>query len=164
MGIVWHQPPQSLIGSPDLGWPLVGLSTMLLASLDGTRIWNAYPVADLVTRTFVILTTCGLIAFCIAVALRIPRFIRFPGMVGLVIGWLLLLALMSLLTAAGPLVEPLSYFRAFTECWVVGCLLLANGPPHRTASRSMTWVTTFAAVGTNWIIWKWSFWLISRFG
>jgi len=164
MGIIWHQPPQPLIGSPDLGWPLVGLSTMLLASLDGTRIWNADPLADLITRTFVVLTTCGLIAFCIVVAIRIPRFIRFPGMVGLVIGWLLLLALMSLLTAGGPLVEPLSYFRAFTECWVIGCLLLAHGPPHRIVSRSMTWLATFAAVGTNWIIWKWSFWLISRFG
>ena len=33
-------------------------------------------------------------------------------------------ALMSVLGVNGPWIEPIGFFRAFTECWVVGCLLL----------------------------------------
>lgn len=157
---IWHQWPQPLSGNPDLGWPLVGVSNALLASLAGTRIWNADPPASLATRVFVVLTTCGLIAFCVAVARRIPRLIRRPEWAGLATGWLLVLALMSLLTAGGPWIEPLSGFRAFTECWVVGCLLLAHGPPYCMSSRLWTWAIVFAAVDTNWGIWKWSFTLL----
>ena len=154
---IWHQAPQSLSGSPDLGWPLVGGFSMLTANLNGTRIWTIDPTRDLVIRTYVILTTCGLLGFCLAVAMRIPRLTRVPELRGLVVGWLLVVVLMSMLTAEGPWIAPLGYFRAFTECWVIGCLLLAHGPPNRTAAKSIIWVTTIVAVEVNMVIWVWAF-------
>jgi len=51
-------------------------------------------------------------------------------------GWLPIVALMSLLTADGPWIDQTAFFRAFTECYVVGCLVLAVRP----VPRWLTWL------------------------
>jgi len=160
VGLIWHQSPQSLGQTPDLGWPFAGVITMLVGTLTGTHALHAAPGAGLTTRGFALLTICGLIAFCVAVALRMPRLLR-TGVAGLAIGWGLIAALMSLLTADGPLIEPLSYFRAFSECWVVGCLLLAQ-PPVAPVRRPMALAAILFAADVNLVIWKWSLWLINQ--
>jgi hypothetical protein len=162
MAVIWHQPPQALGGNQDLGWPLVGVFTMLRACLDGSRVYNTDPGANLTTRGFVLLTTCLLIAFCIMVAVRLPRLLRLPGLAGFAIGWVLLAGLMSLLTATGPLVEPMSYFRAFSECWVIGCLLLAQGPAQGPVRRPLALAGVLLGLELNIVIWKWSLWLLSQ--
>jgi hypothetical protein len=160
VGFIWHQSPQSLGQTPDLGWPFAGVVTMLIGTLNGTHALHAAPGAGLTTRGFALLTTGGLIAFCVAVALRIPRLLR-SGVAGLAIGWGLIAALMSLLTADGPWIEPLSYFRAFSECWVVGCLLLAQ-PPVAPVRRPLALAALLFAADVNLVIWKWSLWLINQ--
>ncbi len=44
------------------------------------------------------------------------------------VSWLLIIGLMTLLTSSW--IDPTAYFRAFSECYVVGCLILgAAGLP-----------------------------------
>lgn len=78
-------------------------------------------------RAIVLATSLAILAFCGFVLLML-RF-AFQGAEGLrplAAGWLLTFALMSLLTAEGPWVDPIAYTRAFTECYVVGCLVVAG--------------------------------------
>jgi hypothetical protein len=67
------------------------------------------------------------------VAVALGLLWRRDAAAGLAAGWLLVLGLMSVLTAGGPWVEPAAYFRAFTECWLVGwCLVgVAGAWPRR---------------------------------
>jgi hypothetical protein len=162
MAVIWHQPPQALGGNQDLGWPLVGVVTMLRACIDGTRHYNPDPSANFTTRGFVLLTTGGLICFCIMVAIRLPRTLRTPGLAGFAIGWGLLAGLMSLLTATGPLVEPMSYLRAFSECWVIGCLLLARAHAAGAVRRPLALAGLLLGAELNIVIWKWSLWLLTQ--
>jgi hypothetical protein len=39
--------------------------------------------------------------------------------------------MLCLAGGGGPLVEPIAYFRAFTECFMVGAIILAKGPLWR---------------------------------
>jgi hypothetical protein len=73
--------------------------------------------------------------------------LRLAGAGALAAGWLPVIALMSLLTAGGPWVDRNAYFRAFTECYVVGCLVLGLRPPARWLVRLMLAGGTLALLG-----------------
>ena len=155
---LWHEIAgrgQTLGGNPDLGWPLVGASTALLAALDASRSWSADARFDLLARIFVILTTCVLLGFCAAVAQRLPRLLRRSDAAGLALGWGLTVALMSLLTKDGPWIDPHGYFRAFTETYVAGCLLLAMSSPTQAVSRIATAAATLVALYIGVFNWLW---------
>ncbi len=154
LSVAWGQPPQPLSGNHDIGWPFVGLVTKVLANLSGVQIAAASPTGNLATRAFVVATLCGLAVFCANVVARLPRIFRIHALAGPAIGWVLILALMSLLTANGPLIESVSYFRAFTECWVVGCLLLAHLPARQPSRKAKT-IWALAALNVNLGIWQW---------
>ena len=79
---------------------------------------------------------------CAIVAARISHVLRRTDTGALAAAWLLVLALMSLLTASGPWVDRNAYFRTFTECYVVGCLLLAVRPPP-------LWLTLLTLAGAT---------------
>ena len=155
---LWHEVAgfgQKLGGNPDLGWPMVGAAGALLADLDGSRTWSADPMVNLLARIFVVLTSCGLFVFCFAVALRLPRLMHRSDTSGLALGWGLTFGLMSLLTADSPWLDPHGYFRAFTEAYVVGCLLLAITLPAQAGSRVATSISTMAAVTVALLNWLW---------
>jgi hypothetical protein len=156
--IAWHQAPQSLGGSPDLGWPLLGVATMLWETVNDLPVGDADQALDVLPRMFVVATTFGLIVFCGLVLRIVPRLLRGRGpAAGLAVGWLLVLTLMSLLTARTSWVDPHGYFRAFTECWVVGCLLLAfQAARGASCSRLTHWLLAAAAVEVNTVMWIWS--------
>ena len=145
---------QRLGGSPDLGWPLAGAIEALVADLDGSRTWSSDWLFNLLARIFVVATTGALFAFCLAVARRLPRLIRRSDTAGLALGWALTLFLMSLLTADQSWLDPHGYFRAFTETYVLGCLLLAISATH-VASRTAISAGALAALSVGFFNWLW---------
>jgi hypothetical protein len=104
----------------------------------GARPWASTPVKNAILRAIVLFTATGVLAFCVVVARCVPACVRRGGALrGLVVSWVLIAGLMSLLTAGGPWVDPAGYFRAFTECYVVGCLLLGSTGWRTRHARSV---------------------------
>lgn len=132
---VWAYAPQA--GTSDLGWPLLGAAIMLHDTLTGVkRFAPGRPFLDAALRAYVVGSAGWLLGFCAIVIARVPAVLRTAGSGALAAGWLPVFALMSLLTAGGPWVDRTAYFRAFTECYVVGCLVLGVRP----APRWLTWL------------------------
>jgi hypothetical protein len=123
--VIWHQLQSMLWGTSTASvaantttWPFFGIITAWFSMMFG----DYFPVGGfkgVVLRGYALASSVGLAAFSALVASRIPA-ARKP----LVAAWLPIAALMSVLTATGPWGEPIAFLRAFTECWVVGCLLL----------------------------------------
>jgi hypothetical protein len=64
-----------------------------------------------------------------------------------VFGWFSLLGLMSVLSGSGPWIDPIGFFRAFTECYVIGLFLLPNNivrrfGPLAAISLAIIWFDT----------------------
>jgi hypothetical protein len=122
----------------DLGIPFAGGLKMLFDCVTGARPWASTPVKNAILRAIVLFTATGVLAFCVVVARCVPACVRRGGALrGLVVSWVLIAGLMSLLTAGGPWVDPAGYFRAFTECYVVGCLLLGSTGWRTRHARSV---------------------------
>ena len=115
-----HEAPQAHGLAHDLGWPFVGLAEMLWSCVTGSRAWASTPLKNGIIRAMVLLTAPLLVLFCGLVCTRLAK-VRFKGLAA---GWILTAMLMSLLTAGGPWTDPIAYFRAFTDCFLIGCLLL----------------------------------------
>jgi hypothetical protein len=135
MSLLWSQSPQAG-GSNDIGWPLAGALTMLRDTATGARRFAALPGVDLGIRLFTFASAAWLLVFCAAVATRTRMVLRGSSAV-LAAAWLPVVGLMLLLTAQGPWIDETAYFRAFTECYVIGCLL-AGVPPATSWMRRMT--------------------------
>ena len=129
-------PPLASVGS-DIGWPLQGAIGMLLhaASALPTEITlrpiRIFELLCGVAGAAALLLFCAATAVCSAAALRDATLARVAA------AWLPIAALMSLLTAAGPWIEPTSFFRAFTECYVIGLPLYAWRPMPRPVSLAI---------------------------
>lgn len=105
------------------------------------------PNASFVIAGLVFLLTC--------LALVLTSIIETPRRNAIMVGWLFLAAPMLCLAAGGPLVEPIAYFRAFTECFIIGALILAQSPLWRPIAIlpciSVLWYGAWSAVmATNW--------------
>jgi hypothetical protein len=102
---------------------------------------------------FVIVVLVFMLAFLIIVAFCILRWRQWDGLAA---GWLVLAALMLCMAAAtGALIAPGSSLRAFTECFVVGMIIIAKTP----AWRPVVWLPVLAMLwagswqhmtSTNW--------------
>jgi hypothetical protein len=114
----------------DLGLPLLGVATMLHETLSGLRRFSSIPELDMGLRAFALGGAAWLLGFIAIIVTRIPAALRQPVAGALAAGWLPVVALMSTLTARGPWIEPTAYFRAFTECYIVGCLILGLRAPR----------------------------------
>jgi len=125
--VMAHAVPQAQGMSQDIGWPFMGAAQILWGCLTGARHWANTPLKDAAIRAIILLTAPGLLLFCGLVLVRMKAVFRQEPLRALAIGWLLTAALMSLLTAAGPWIDPISYYRAFTECFAAGCILLFAG-------------------------------------
>jgi len=142
LALTLHEAPQAQGAAQDLGWPLLGAARMVWQCIAGTRSWASTPAKNDVIRLIVLATAPAVLAFCVLVATRLRR----AALGGLPLGWILTAVLMSLLTANGPWIEPEAYFRAFTECYVVGCLVLASGG----FSLRAVWVVAIG--GGEWLL------------
>ncbi len=133
VAVVWRDAPQGHGVAHNAGWPMVGIAQTVLANVLGRAVGLAHQPRNLMARATVLLSVIVLAWFCVRTARAcVPR-LSSPAVGGLAGGWLLVLALMTTLTANGPWVEPTAYFRAFTECWVLGWVMLgvAGGSPPR---------------------------------
>ncbi len=125
---LWQASPQAHGAQHNVGWPLVGWGRAVLALVLGQPVGDAHAPRAILARVTGLLGI-GLITWlCVRTAPVAVRLVRGRDVAGLAAGWLLVLGLMSVLTAGGPWVEPTAYFRAFTEGWLLGwCLLGVAG-------------------------------------
>ncbi len=153
----WHALPASQNLGRNFGsLPFAGFARMLLGCITGARTWAPRPLADLIVRCIVLGTSLGLIGFTCLVAARLPTLLRGASPLRpLGAAWLLLAAMISLLSAGGPWVEPAGYLRAATEFYAVGCLVIAasgsvvvSGFRVRPAPLALAGL---AMVGCGWI-------------
>lgn len=148
VAVALHSSPQAQGMAQDIGWPFLGAARMLLACVTGAHTWASTPGKDFAERAVVLLTAVPLIAVCSAAAVRLGPALRSASLAGVAVGWIFTAALMSTLTASGPWIDPNAYLRAFTECFVVGMLMLgAAGVPVRS-----TWIA-IAALGEMLLGW-----------
>jgi len=124
LAMLAHTAPQAQGVAQDLGWPFLGAAEMLWGCISVTKHYANTHLKDTVVRIMVLLTAPAVLLFCLLVLLRLKTAFGQARMAPLAAGWLLIAALMSLLTAAGPWTDPIAYFRAFTDCFLIGCLLL----------------------------------------
>jgi hypothetical protein len=134
LGLIWREWPLSGPAADALAWPLAGVIDILRVNASGARVWTPDPMWNGVMRMFALVTIGGLVVFGGVVAASARRLWPRTEARGLVFGWLLTAGLMACLR----LVEPVGYLRAFSEYWVVGCLLIALAPPGRALARPLT--------------------------
>jgi hypothetical protein len=128
---LWHDPPQAHGVDHNVGLPLLGLAQIVLANISGHAVGRARDPGNHLARFTALWSVSILVCFCLATFRTTLAIIARNGLaVGPAVGWLLTLCLMCLLTANGPWIEPAAWFRAFTECWLLGWILLGLARVH----------------------------------
>ncbi len=150
--VVWREAQIGLLGVRSLGtaagvvsWPLAGLAGALTSMVAGDYV-TVPGFKGAVMRGFALLSALALVAFCALVVSRIPR-----GNKALAAAWLPILALMSILSAQGPWIEPIAFLRTFTECWVIGCLLLDDRFAQSRYAKPAFALLLVIWVGAGWL-------------
>jgi hypothetical protein len=139
----WGQSPLAAAVKSDVSWPFLGI----LEKLRGTLLGTGYYGNKLALRGFELGSLGLLAAFCALVSVRLSAILRASSFGVLAAGWLPVMLLMTMLREDGPLIGPESYFRVFTECFVVGCLILALRPPSRWVNMTMFAGSVVAGLG-----------------
>ena len=121
---LWQNAPQAHGVAQNIGWPLLGLTQTLVANLLNHTVGAARAPTSRLIRLTALLGIGLIIWACTRTVQACRAAHRTPEAAALVLGWLALLVLMMLLTAHGPWVEPTAFFRAFTEFWVMGWILI----------------------------------------
>ncbi len=123
---LWHLPGSSGAFGQNIGWPLAGMIETLRTDVVRLHGWIGMRRIDLLLRLVSLFTALGIVGFSLAVASAIGPALRREAQAPLAVGWILTAVLMTTLTARGPWIDPVGYGRAFTEFWIVGCLLLGG--------------------------------------
>lgn len=146
---LWHTTPQAHGVAENVGWPLQGWAEAMLASVLNRAVGAAAHPRDLAMRVSMLAGIAVITLFCVSGVPAALRCLRQPRHQGVALGWLLTLALMSVLTANGPWIEPTAFLRAFTECWIIGWIML--GLAGRTmVMPSLTGVLLMFIALRNW--------------
>lgn len=145
--ILWRDAPQAHGLAENAGFPLLGYAETVAAALLNRAIGAAARPRTGLLRWLTLMAAAWIGGFCAAIARAAWRN---PG--PLAIGVALLLALMSVLTANGPWVEPTAAFRAFSETWLAGWVLLActGGAPRRPEAPWALAVLAAPVLLRNW--------------
>lgn len=112
-----------LAASSDIGWPGVGW----LHTIERIIVPQSYPILRPLTGDLgrrMALATLASAAFIITVAMNLVPASRCKSLAPATLAWASTAILMTLLTAGGPWVEDIAIFRAFTECYVLGVIVL----------------------------------------
>ncbi|HTZ69612.1 MAG TPA: hypothetical protein VMB71_03090, partial [Acetobacteraceae bacterium] len=157
MGAYWDDSAKAWGVTHNAGWPLVGIGQTVVANLLGHAVGLAHVPRSRAARPMTLLAISVLLWFCWHGVLGAARLLRNDRAAGLAAGWLLILALMSTLTANGPWIELSAFLRAFSECWILGWVLLGMS---RAGVREWRWV---ALPGVPLFVYTWSLcWLQLR--
>jgi hypothetical protein len=122
---LWGESPAA-VAAANLDWPFVGPLEALRDALTAARVsskgrsWFISTSFDTIGILFLLMFTALVLWHAFAC--------RRADSAGkaLVFGWLPALALMMSVT--GPWIEPTGYFRAFTECFIIGAFILYLKP------------------------------------
>lgn len=145
--LVWREAQFHIWGAypptNDISWPGSGIFGTIKSAVYGEGLYARYPI---ILRGFVVGTMAVFIGFAALVATNARQ------RPGLAIGWVLVTCLMLILSSEGPWIATTSYFRALTEWYVVGCLLLPKPIAWRAA------ILLGFSVVTMWCVaWAFSF-------
>ena len=146
---LWQETPQAHGIAHNAGWPLQGWAQVILASLLGQPVGFAPRPRDLTMRATVLAGIGTISWFCVVTAGAVWRALQNRADAALAAGWLAVFALMTVLTANGPFIDSTAYFRAFTECWVLGWILLGAGQTRLPRSAWM-WAVALPLIARNW--------------
>lgn len=146
--LVLNQAPPASDIKNNLDWPFIGFLETIRDGLVGQGPYGKM----LISQAYLLGTVALLAIFCAAVAVRVPK-LMLSSRGALAAGWVPIMALMVLLSS-----KPwTAYFRSFTECYLIGCLIMACSPPTRWASQMMFAGCLLAWVGA-WAISAHSLW------
>jgi hypothetical protein len=146
---LWQETPQAHGIAHNAGWPLQGWAQAILASVLGEPVGFAPRPRDLTMRATMLTGIGAITVFCVAATGAAWRVLQDRADAALAAGWLLVLALMSVLTANGPFIDSTAYFRAFTECWVLGWILL-GAASIRLPRPAWMWAVALPLIARNW--------------
>lgn len=142
--VLWAQSPLTDAARENVSWPFAGFVDAIAGTMSGASFGGDH----LALRAYALAAMALLAIFCGMVALRLNGAFRTPRIAPLAAGWLPLFALMTLLTA--PWVQT-AFLRAFSECFVVGCLIVASRPPPLWIGRALI-VCCALAAAASWAI------------
>jgi hypothetical protein len=131
VGVLWQATPQGFGVAHNAGFPLLGVAQTLCAQLLNRAVGAAAHPRDLTARLTNLAAICWLLWFCLRTGSTAIATVRRGAEPSLAAAWLCIAGLMSLLTAGGPWVELTAYARAFSECWVLGWVVLGAAAPRR---------------------------------
>jgi len=144
--LTWQANPQPhTVPQHNLGIPLLGALQNLADCVTGARLWASTHNKDLIERAVVLFTASGLIAFCVFTASRVRHSLR-GGAAPVAAAWIAVAALLSLASADGPWIDPTAYARAFTECYILGCLVIGASTPRVPRAMQALASAQFAAI------------------
>jgi hypothetical protein len=129
--IVWGGSMQQAAIAHNVDWPFLGPLGLLRDALASIRRFIRTSPVDAAIGCFVFGSAAWLLIFYAITAARVPAALRGKESAVFAAGCLPIMALMSVLNAGGPWVNPTAFFRAFTECYVIGSLVQAAQPPPR---------------------------------
>jgi hypothetical protein len=145
-----HDAGQTAPVQANIDLPLVGVTQRLIGALSTTLAIGGVPAKARLMSLYTAATAVFIIVFSMAVLGALPKLWRHGGRVAaLATGLLAMMILLSLLSARGPWIDPTAVFRAFSEAWVVGwvLLILAGRPIGRAA-----WFALVPLALMNWSI------------
>jgi hypothetical protein len=142
--VIWGTVPSSAVMDV-LAWPLVGIVETFASILFGSYVTPG-GLRGVILRGYAFVSVAFLVAFSVWTATRIAS-----GRKELIAAWLPLVFLMSILGINGPWVEPIGFFRAFTECWIVGCLLLDARFAQSAYAKPALAMLVVIWVGAGWL-------------
>jgi hypothetical protein len=125
---------QAQVAGLNLGPPFLNLAKVLATNLSPTHQWSPDLAIEAFTRTAFLSTLVAFLAFLGFAAYRLAREPADGERAPLLVGWCAA-ALLLLCLGSGPMSEPQSYLRVFTECWIVGWLLLGPRLGESAAGR-----------------------------
>ncbi|WP_048844785.1 hypothetical protein [Acetobacter indonesiensis] len=127
--------PASADAVANLGWPLRGVLETIGATLDGSRMYVHQPVFQNIMRFFVVYSILLLVLWSSFVIYRAYAVKKNYDSKLLIATFLPFVFILFCLTGkTGPWVDPISYFRAFTECFILGSFICTIEKPQRPSN------------------------------
>jgi len=142
--ILWGQSPLNDAARDNVSWPFGGFLHGIAGAISGASFGGDH----LAVRGYALAALALLVIFCGMVTLRLKTAFRTAAIAPLAAGWLPLAALMTMLATAW---VQTSFLRAFSECFIIGCLIIASQPPPQWIGRALVSGCAFAAAG-SWAI------------
>ena len=140
LAVHWRDMVETAPLQANIGLPLVGVARRVALSISAMASPERLPLKARVASAYD-LATIGLfiLGFSTWVGRSLAPCFRHSRHGAIAAGWLAMMVLISLLSARGPWIDPTATFRAFSECWIVGCLLLSlnDRPPPRLVGLAL---------------------------